>query len=98
MACWVTAVFMPANRRMRDVIVARADLLRGDTMPEELVAFCAHVATLEELVARWSSGDIAVSTPIYEYPGQSFDNYIASSFQELRARQQRLLDRLGRGL
>lgn len=95
---WVTNVFMPANRRMREVIVDRADLLRGDTMPEELIAFCAHVATLDELIARWDRGDISVSTPIYAYPGASFDNYIATNFQDLRTRQQSLLGELGRGL
>jgi hypothetical protein len=95
---WVTNVFMPANRRMREVIVDRADLLRGDTMPEQLIAFCAHVATLEELIARWDRGDTSVSTPIYAYPGASFDNYIATNFQALRTRQQGLLGELGRGL
>jgi hypothetical protein len=84
---WVTNVFMPANRRMREVIVDRADLLRGDTMPEELIAFCAHVATLEELIARWDRGDVSVSTPIYAYPGASFDPHTTLSLVDLRQSQ-----------
>jgi hypothetical protein len=71
----------------REVIVDRADLLEGDTMPEELIAFCAHVATLEELIARWDRGDVSVSTPIYAYPGASFDPHTTLSFVDLRQSQ-----------
>jgi len=56
-------------------------------MPEELIAFCAHVATLEELIARWDRGDVSVSTPIYAYPGASFDPHTTLSFVDLRQSQ-----------
>ncbi|WP_208903952.1 hypothetical protein [Streptomyces incarnatus] len=50
---WMSAVFMPLNRRMVETVVSHADLLREDTIPEPLKDLCAHVACYEPIVARW---------------------------------------------
>ena len=44
---WMKSVFMPINRRMRDVVVTKAHLIDGSEMPQSLRDLAAHVSAYE---------------------------------------------------
>ncbi|MFJ9372572.1 hypothetical protein [Streptomyces sp. NPDC101455] len=60
---WVTTVFLPVLREMRDLVVGWADLLREPEMPSLLMELCAHAAGYEMDNATWNLvGTIDVPT------------------------------------
>jgi hypothetical protein len=82
---------MPANRQMRDLLVAHADLLVETDMPAPLREFCAHVAAYEIQVAAEAAG---VTVPlVVPHPGDSFAGYLAETYAALKRRQAALLPR-----
>ena len=50
---WVLNAFMPINRKMFDIILAKTDLIQGEEMPVSFIDFCAHVAGYE---VTWRNG------------------------------------------
>ncbi|SFR27555.1 hypothetical protein SAMN04488564_111104 [Lentzea waywayandensis] len=90
---WMTNVFMPANKRMYEIIVTRSHLLVGETIPEVYAQFCAHMATYEVVVYRWSQGDVSVLNSPIQFP-DGFRTNIAESFLHLKRQQQELLLRV----
>jgi hypothetical protein len=44
---WMTAVFIPLNRQMRDVVITKAHLVREGEVGEDLLKLCAHVSAYE---------------------------------------------------
>jgi hypothetical protein len=94
---WMTTVFMPMNRRMMDVIVDHADLLREPSvMPEPLLDLCAHVAGYEVTLARWESGEFSTSSradnvSVVDYPRAALKDYAREAFEALKGEQARLL-------
>jgi hypothetical protein len=48
---WRDRALMPVNRRMRELIMDHADLLVEADVPEPLLDFCAHVTSLEVILA-----------------------------------------------
>lgn len=92
---WMTTVFMPVNRQLRDLVVSKAHLLDGTEMPECLLTVCAHVAAYEAILDRWSHGDHAEHKPPIPFPGGPLARYATTMFGELKDRQQRLLRHRG---
>ncbi|MEU0515919.1 hypothetical protein [Amycolatopsis sp. NPDC006125] len=90
---WVTSVFLPTLRSMRDLVVQNADLLIEPEVPEVLLQLCAHVSGYEITVARWEQGDHSEHLSIVHYPADELAAYINRSFTLLKAAQARLLGR-----
>ncbi|MFF5217337.1 hypothetical protein [Micromonospora sp. NPDC000442] len=86
---WVQQALMPANIRMRDLILGRADLVIEDGMPEPLRAFCAHVAAYEVALAQPGDRRPALIT----HPGAAYVDYVRRSFDALKREHHRLLAR-----
>jgi hypothetical protein len=87
---WVTSVFMPGNRRLREVIIAKADLLIDDDLPDCLTAFCAHVSGWEVTIRRWQDGDHSITGSAIDFPVEVHE-YALRSFSMLKQEQMRLL-------
>lgn len=88
---WISTIFMPLNRQMRDVIVMHADLLEGDNIEPCLLDLCAHVASYEAILKRWEVGDFDEHKPPLAFPRDELPTYVAASFKRLKAEQKRLL-------
>jgi hypothetical protein len=88
---WVTHVFMPINRKMFDIILAKTDLIEGNEMPDCFIRFSTHVTGYEVVLARWEEGDYSILTSVNNHPGRVFDKYIATTYKQLKSRQQMLL-------
>jgi len=88
---WMTTVFVPANRRMRDVVVNKADLLDEDDMPQAMLDLCAHVAAYEPILRRWEDGDFSEHHVSLNFPSEDLQAYLSRSFRGLKAEQNKLL-------
>lgn len=99
---WMSTVFMPLNRSMVETVVAHADLLREDTIPEPLKALCAHVACYEPILARWQEQDfdsVAMEDHVSvagNYPAEQLAFYLRESFEALKREQSGLLAQVRR--
>jgi hypothetical protein len=102
---WLKTLFLRTNERILEVIYANADLVIGKMMPQVLVLFAEHVAsvrlmhlTLEEEEAKEEAGLKSAIlnnwkeyvTRMAPYPG-TIGYYIVSSFEVLKEEQERLL-------
>jgi hypothetical protein len=81
---------MPGNRRLREVIISKADLLIDDNLPDCLTAFCAHVSGWEVTIRRWQDGDHSVTGSAIDFPVEVHE-YALRSFSMLKQEQMRLL-------
>ena len=92
---WMTAVFMPLHRQMKEVIVDNADLLReSGEMPDSLLDLCANVAGWEVVAERWRTGDfdpLDTGTTLLDYPRDVLNPYLNNAYRELKAEQGILL-------
>jgi hypothetical protein len=88
---WATTVFIPNVQAMREVIVAKADLLIEEQMPEVLLQLCAHVSSYEVTAARWAEGDYKEHLSLIHFPGRELREYISGRFALLKREQARLL-------
>ena len=84
---WLQQALMPANIKMRDVILQHADLMIGDDLPQVMQEFCSHVAAYEVLLARGAEQNWSFKRSLIPHPGPSFAEYIQTSFATLKARQ-----------
>jgi len=94
---WMTVVLMPTNIKMQEVISQNAHLIDGSSMPTEFLEFLAHVQAYRAVIAKWAVADTgpaltsrAANASYLNYP-QKLDAYVAAKFDELKARQERLL-------
>jgi hypothetical protein len=88
---WMTNVFMPLDRQMRDLIVSKAHLFDETEIPDCLLLVCAHVSAYEPILARWAEGDYVEHKPRLQFPkGEALD-YATKSFKKLKSRQQELI-------
>lgn len=87
---WRDGALMPANRKMRDIIILHADLLVEADVPTPLRDFCAHVDSME--IALTSKDSNIWRTPLIPHPGSPYVTYIRTSFSLLKREQQRLLE------
>ncbi|MCP2278424.1 hypothetical protein SAMN04244553_3625 [Nocardia amikacinitolerans] len=86
---WRDHMLMPTNRAMRDLIIEHADLLEPE-MPEALRAFCAHVASMEVVLAAEADG---VKRPtLVRHPGDAYVRHVRETFASLEAERQRMLN------
>lgn len=88
---WRNIAFMPANMRMRDLIIEHADLIIGPSLPSPLRIFCAHVTASEVLISGESDASRVVQGALIGHPGKSYVEYVRQSFADLKAEQARLL-------
>jgi len=88
---WMTTVFMPLNRQMRDAIVRGAHLLEEENVPDVLLAVCAHVSAYEAVLKRWEEGDFAVHTTPLNFPSDELRDYAGSAVRRLKLEQNRLI-------
>ena len=86
---WRDQALNPLNHQMRDIIVNHADLLAEPDLPQPLRDFCAHVASLEIVLAAESDG--VSEAALIRHPGAPFVTYVRESFARLKQEQQRLL-------
>ncbi|MGC4859774.1 hypothetical protein [Micromonospora sp. DT41] len=89
---WRDEVLQPANRRMRDLIFAHADLVVEVEVPDPLYDFCAHVAAQE--VVRAAEVDEGIREPVLiNHPGDAYVFYVRRTFAALKSEQAQLLRR-----
>ncbi|MFC8228906.1 hypothetical protein [Streptomyces sp. NPDC057287] len=90
---WMTTVFLPNIRAMRDLVIHHADLLRDPQMPPLLLDLCAHVSGYEVTAARWDRGTYDQHLSVVWFPGQELADYARREFSVLKKEQARLLGR-----
>lgn len=88
---WVTTVFLPNIRTMRDLVVTHADLLRESEMPPLLLKLCAHVSGYEITAARWAQGRYDQHLSVVSFPSQDLAVYAWDGFTALKRTQAQLL-------
>jgi hypothetical protein len=86
---WRNQALQPVNLQMRDLIVEHADLLDQPDLPQPLRDFCAHVTSLEIVVAAEADGVHELS--LISHPGAPFVTYARETFLRLKQEQHRLL-------
>ena len=91
---WRDHALMPVNRRMRDLIMDHADLLVEANVPEPLLDFCAHVTSLEVILAAEADG--LEERTLIGHPGAAYVAYVRDTFSSLKSEQQHLLRGMNR--
>jgi hypothetical protein len=86
---WQDNALMPINRKMRDLIIEHADLLVDTEVPRPLGDFCAHVESVEIVMAAEKRG--LDEHALVAHPGASYVAYVHRSFEHLKRAQQCLL-------
>ncbi|WP_231949542.1 hypothetical protein [Alloactinosynnema sp. L-07] len=86
---WRDRALNRLNHQMRDIIVEHADLLIELDLPQPMRDFCAHVASLEIVLA--AEADRLYERTLISHPGEPFVKYVRDSFRRLKQDQQRLL-------
>jgi hypothetical protein len=87
---WVETVFLPNNKRIVDILQAKAHLLVEDEVPPVLLQLAAHTYGYEALLARWQEDDFSDYVSIVDFP-RDFQEYIQSRFHVLKTQQLKLL-------
>ncbi|MEU7042733.1 hypothetical protein AB0A77_16945 [Streptomyces varsoviensis] len=93
---WITKVFLPNHRAMRNILVDKADLLSEPHMPPILLEVYAHASWEEIMAARWEQGDFALEHPPRPFPMTEIRRYVRESFDQLKQEQAALLGHLRR--
>jgi hypothetical protein len=88
---WVTAVWMPTNRRFYDTLVSHGDLIVDDVVPKVFLDFCAHVQSFEAVLARWADGDVSQLSSLLNHPGEPLLRHIEERYLSLKRYQTTLL-------
>jgi hypothetical protein len=91
---WRDHALLAANRRMRDLIVEHADLLVEVDFPKPLEDFCAHVTSVEIVLAAEAEG--LKEDALIKHPGADYIAYVRDAYASLKTEQQRLLQTTGR--
>ena len=87
---WMTAVFMPINLRIYEIILSKSDLLIETKMPECLLLFCAHVTAYQAVLKKWENNDYSEYLSVINHPNEIAE-YAKTSYQNIKAEQERLL-------
>ncbi len=85
---WRDHALMPVNRAMRDLIIEHADLVQDYDVPEPLLTFCSHVASVEVQLAAESDGLHVRS--LVPHPGAAYVRYVRDTFGQLTTEQRKL--------
>lgn len=86
---WMTTVFQPANKRVFELLMASADLLIDETMPECISRFCSHVTSYDVVISGWEKKSQELFAAV-DYPPE-FTEYVRDAYALLKRRQARLL-------
>jgi hypothetical protein len=86
---WRDHALMPANHKMRDLIIEHADLLLETDVPQPLRDFCAHVTSMEIVVAAQAKG--VKEAALIHHPGAAYISYVRDTYEYLKNEQQHLL-------
>ncbi|MGC4991917.1 hypothetical protein [Nocardia salmonicida] len=86
---WRDQALMPGNRAMRDLIIEHADLVPDYLVPEPLLMFCSHVASVEVQLAAESDGVHVRS--LVPHPGAPYVRYVRDTYGHLKTEQQKLV-------
>jgi hypothetical protein len=92
---WITTVFMPANRRMYEILISHSHLIVDD-MPQAFLDFCAHVSCYEVILHSWEQGDYTELNSVLRFP-DGFREQIRNDFFRLKERQRVLLRQVHEG-
>jgi hypothetical protein len=60
-------------------------------MPQCLRDLCAHVAGYQLISKKWENGDYSENMSLVAFPGAELLNYVAKSYNALKAEQAMLL-------
>jgi hypothetical protein len=88
---WMSAVFMPMNRAMKEIVVRRADLLEDTEMPPCLLQLCAHVSAYEALERQWEEHNFYEHRPNVNFPRKALTEYAEREYSRLKVEQAKLL-------
>lgn len=89
---WHEYALLPANMKMRDLIISHADLLVESEVPLPIQAFCAHV-TSQEVLFKSANEGVNIGSLI-PHPGEPYIDYVQESFTRLKMEQYRILNLL----
>lgn len=87
---WLTAVFLPNHRAVREILTTKADLLCEQSMPPVLLEVYTHAAW-DEIHAE--GPDNRVEPPPSPFPASAVRAYARERFDALKREQTRLLGR-----
>jgi hypothetical protein len=90
---WVSTVFLPNIRAMRDIVVTKADLLAEPQVPTVLLELSAHVSGYEIMEAKWARGDNTQHLSSVPFPAEELALYARQAFTQLKEEQSSLLGR-----
>jgi hypothetical protein len=97
-AYWVTHVFQPTNRKVKNVIEGNAHLFTEGSMPSFFLDLLAHIDQYESVVAAWNSGDFSKLNTSIAYP-KVVDQYVSREYERVVKLHAQLIGRrLGRGI
>lgn len=91
---WRDGALIPTNRRMRDLIIENADLLVETEVPQALRDFCAHVTSVEIVLAAEAEG--TTEPALIPHPGAAYVQYVRETFLALKYEQQQLVRSMSR--
>uniref|UniRef100_A0A0G4GNF2 Uncharacterized protein n=1 Tax=Chromera velia CCMP2878 TaxID=1169474 RepID=A0A0G4GNF2_9ALVE len=87
---WMKEILMPFNQRASELLVSKADLFDGPTMPNFFLEFVAHTASMEIVMRRWEAGDFSIHFAQVPYPSE-IHVFVATEFNRLKFIQTKLL-------
>lgn len=88
---WMSTVFMPNNLRMYELVLAKADLLIDNRLPDCLLDLGAHVAAYKAIMKKWEDNDYSEHISINKFPGPQLLDYAEKSFLDLKREQEILI-------
>lgn len=88
---WMSEVFMPLNLRMEQTLLANADLIDAEVMPDSVLALEAHIASFKPLLKRWEEKDYSQHKPLLGFPGEELRTHVVKTYEQLKRKQQKLL-------
>jgi hypothetical protein len=83
-------IFMPINLRMEKAIIENAHLIEGAEIPQEFLAFLAHIEVYKAVIKKWERGDFSEHTAYENFPEQ-FRPIVAKTYKALKKRQAELI-------
>ena len=87
---WARSVFVPLNDRMRELVLAKADLIVDDTLPPVLLDLLEHTETYHGVVAQWDHHDYSRHWSTLSFP-KDLLAYAETNFTQLKKAQGQLL-------
>lgn len=87
---WVTHIFMPNDRKQRDIIYNYGYLIVEDQPPQCFIDFVRHVSECEAILVKWSKADFTENFPSVDYPAEMQD-YIYETYSRLKKEQIQLI-------